>query len=76
MYASRKADTVIVSRRPLGPGDSEVLFSFQEPGGEEAPDVAASADGRLVGYVTGGVELHVRDLRAGTDSVLVSGDER
>jgi hypothetical protein len=75
VYASRKGHEVVVFRRPVGPGPAEELFRYQD-GYDDPPDVTASADGRLVAYIVGGIELHVRDLPEGRDAVLVSGEMR
>jgi hypothetical protein len=66
---------VVVFRRPVGPGRAEELFRYQH-GYDDAPDVTASADGRLVACIVGGIELHVRDIPEGRDAVLVAGELR
>lgn len=76
VYATRDDDRVTVFRRPLGPGDPEVLFEYDEATWEQPPQVSVSDDGRLVAYIVGAGELWVRDLESGQDELLVSGEDR
>ena len=76
VYAMRERDRVTVFRRPLGSGDPEPLFEYDEPAWDQPPQVAVSGDGRHVAYIVGAGELWVRDLESGSDELVVSGEDR
>lgn len=74
VYATRSDGQVTVSRRPLGPGEAEGLFTYEESDGR--PDVAVSPDGHLIAYVVDGLRLHVRELAGGDDTISVEGEKQ